>query len=280
MLSYLFVAIAIAQPQWGAKPETVAERLDVMLALDISTSMLATDNNSVRRLTHAKDVIFSLLEQLEGDRAGLLYFAEASIVVSPLASDVSTLKDFLAAMTPETLVHSSTRIGNAIEIATARFISDKNKLTDSDSSGQKVLILFTDGEDHGTTDATEAAKAAKKKGVHVYCVGVGTTDKPVPIPLPIESAGYKRDIDGKLVLTALNEERLREIAKAGNGNYYHANEGTTQLTKDLARLEKQKFRVRADGEYQERFQWFVGLVLILLIGELLLQKWVNSKVGK
>lgn len=276
MLSYLFVAIAIAQPQWGAKPETVAERLDIMLALDISTSMLATDNNSVRRLTHAKDMIFSLLKQLEGDRFGLLYFAEASIVVYPLASDVSTLRDFLAAMTPETLVHSSTRIGNAIEVATARFISDKNELTNSDSSGQKVLILFTDGEDFGT-DATEAAKAAKREGVHIYCVGVGTSDKPVPIPLPIESAGYKRDIDGKLVLTALNAERLREIAKAGNGNYYHANEGIAQLTKDLARLEKQKFRVRADGEYQERFQWFVGLVLIFLIGELLIQKRMNLK---
>lgn len=277
MLSYLFLVIAIAQPQWGAKPETVAERLDVMLALDISTSMLATDNNSIRRLTRAKDVMSSLLEQLEGDRVGLLYFAEASIVVCPLTSDVTMLREFLAAMTPETLVHSGTRIDNAIEIATDRLIFDQSNLTTgTDSSGQKALILFTDGEDHGT-DAIAAAKAAKREGVHIYCVGIGNPDKPVPIPLPIESAGYKRDINGQLVLTALDADYLYEIAKVGNGNYYHVNEGTAQLTTDLARLEKQKFRVRSDGEYQERFQWFVGLALIFLIGELLIQKWINRK---
>ena len=277
MLSYLLITLAIAQPQWGAKPETVAERLDVMLALDISTSMLATDGNPVRRLTHAKNVMSSLLEQLQGDRVGLLYFAEASIVVCPLTSDVTTLRDFLTAMTPETLVHSGTRIGNAIEIATDRLIFDQSDLTTgTDSGGQKVVIFFTDGEDHGI-DAIAAAKAAKRKGVRIYCVGIGNSNKPVPIPLPIESAGYKRDVNGQLVLTALDEDYLEEIAKAGNGNYYHANEGIAQLTTDLTQLEKQKFRIRADGEYQERFQWFVGLGLILLIGELLIQKWMNGK---
>lgn len=277
MLTFLLVILAIAAPQWGAKPEIVAERLDVMLALDISTSMLAIDSNSIRRLTHAKNVIFSLLKQLEGDRVGLLYFAEGSIVVCPLTNDVSTLRDNLAAMTPETIVYRGTRIGNAIEVAADRFISDQSELTtDTDSSGQKVLILFTDGEDHGE-DANEAAKAAKREGIHIYCVGVGTSDKSVPIPLPAEGAGYKRDVNGQLVLTTLDETRLREIAEMGNGNYYHANEGTAQLTKDLARLEKQKYRIRADGEYRERFQWFVGLALMLLIGELLIQKWINRQ---
>ena len=280
MLSCLLVAIAVVHPQWGAEPEKVAERLDVMLALDISTSMLATDGNSARRLTHAKDVMSSLLEQLEGDRVGLLYFAEASVMVCPLTSDVTTLREFLAAMTPETLVHRGTRIGNAIEVATDRLISDQNDLTTTgpESSGQKVLIFFTDGEDHEGT-AVDAAKAAKRKGVHIYCVGVGTSDKLVPIPLPVESAGYKRDVNGQLVLTTLDEVGLREIAEAGNGNYYHANEGIAQLMTDLARLEKRRFRNRSDGEYQERFQWFVGLALILLVGELLIQKWVNKKEG-
>ena len=280
-LSYTLITLAIAYPQWGAKPETVAERLDIMLALDISTSMLATDGNSVRRLTHAKNVMFSLLEQLQGDRVGLLYFAEASIVVCPLTNDVTTLKEFLTAMTPETLVHRGTQIGNAIEVATTRLVPEQSNFTttDTDPSGQKVLIFFTDGEDHGT-DAIEAAKAAKRKGIHIHCVGIGNPDKPVPIPLPIESAGYKRDVNGQLVLTALDENYLDEIAKAGNGNYYHANEGIAQLTTDLARLEKQKFRVRADGEYQERFQWFVGLALIFLIGDLLIQKWMNGKQNK
>lgn len=281
MLSYFCAAIAMAQPQWGAKPETVAERLDVMLALDISTSMLAIDSNSDRRLTQAKEAIFSLLEELEGDRIGLLYFAEASVVVCPLTPDVRTLREFLTAMTPETLVHRGTRIGNAIEIATPRLIPDQDNLLTigPNISGQKVLILFTDGEDHGE-NVIEAVKAAKREGINIYCVGVGSSEKPVPIPLAVEGIGFKRDVNGQLVLTALNEISLCEIAEAGNGNYYHANEGIAQLATDLARLEKQKFRIRSDGEYQERFQWFVGLALMLLIGELLIQKWISKKKGR
>jgi Ca-activated chloride channel family protein len=278
MLSYFCVAIAIAQPQWGVKPETVAERLDVMLAVDISTSMLSVDDNSVRRLTQAKDFMFSLLERLKGDRVGLLYFAEASVVVCPLTSDVNTLREFLASLTPETLAHRGTHIGNAIKVATDRFVSNKSNLTtlDTDSNGQKVLILFTDGEDHGD-NAVEAAKAAERDDIHIYCVGVGSSEKPAPIPLPVESAGYKRNVNGQLVLTALDEVSLREIAEAGNGKYYHANEGVARLTIDLERLEKQKFRVRSDGEYQVRFQWFVGLALFLLLGELLMRTWINIK---
>ena len=133
------MTLAIARPQWGAKPEPVAERLDVMLGLDISTSMLAEDKKSVRRLTDAKEAIFSLLEALEGDRFGLLYFAEASFVVCPLTTDTTTLREFLAAVTADTLTHSGTRISNAIEIATDRLITDRDDLTaiDTDFGGQK-----------------------------------------------------------------------------------------------------------------------------------------------
>lgn len=283
LLSYLCVTLAIARPQWGAKSESVAERLDVMLALDISTSMLAADEKSVRRLDHAKAFIASLLDELEGDRVGLLYFAEASFVVCPLTSDTATLREFLAAITAETLTHSGTRIRNAIEIAMDRLISEQNQpAIASDFDGQKVLILFTDGEDHGE-EAVEVAQAATQKGVHIYCVGVGNPIRSVPIPLigdaEAEATPYKRDADGQLVLTTLDETRLQEIAKAGNGGYYHAATGMTELAADLARLEKQKFRIRADGEYQERFQWFVAGALILLICEVLHFRLLFRKPG-
>ena len=274
LVGYILLTLAIARPQWGAKPEPVSERLDVMLALDISTSMLAEERESFRRLTHAKEVMFSLLGELKGDRVGLLYFAEASFVVCPLTSDTATLREFLEAITAETLSHSGTRIGNAIETATARLSSDQNDTTAiaTDFEGQKVLILFTDGEDH-EGEAIEAARMATQKGVHIYCVGVGNAVQSVPIPLPrdttAETAPYKRDASGQLVLTALEETRLQEITEAGNGKYYHASGGIAQLTADLARLEKQKFRIRSDGEYQERFQLFVVGALILLIHELL-----------
>ena len=274
LLSYFLLTFAIARPQWGTKPEPVAERLDVMLALDISTSMLAEDEESLRRLIHAKEVMFSLLEELEGDRVGLLYFAEASFVVCPLTIDIATLREFLEAVTAETLTHSGTRIGNAIETATARLSPNQTDTVtiDTDFGGQKVIILFTDGEDHGE-EAIEAAKKATREGVHIYCVGVGNAVQSVPIPLPqdaaTETAPYKRDANGQLVLTALDETQLQEIAEAGNGGYYHATEGTARLVEDLARLEKQKFRIRSDGEYQERFQLFVVGTLILLTYELL-----------
>ena len=272
LLSCLCVILAVARPQWGAKPESVAERLDVMLALDISTSMLAENEQSVQRLDRAKTVIFSLLDELEGNRIGLLYFAEASFVVCPLTSDTDTLREFLAAVTAETLAHSGTRIAHAIETATERLTLDqKNATIAPDAAGQKALILFTDGEDHGE-EAVEAAKAAAPKGVHIYCVGIGNTVRSVPIPLrgdvDVEATPYKRDVNGQLVLTALDEKLLQEIAKAGNGNYYHATTGITQLATDLKRLKKQRFTVRSDGEYQERFQWFVAGALMLLIYEL------------
>ena len=281
LLSSSLLIFAIARPQWGVKPEPVAERLDVMLALDISTSMLAEDEGSLRRLTHAKEIMFSLLGELKGDRVGLLYFAEASFVVCPLTSDTATLREFLDAITAETLTHSGTRIGNAIQTATTRLSSNQNDTTaiDADFGGQKVLILFTDGEDHGE-EAIEAARTATQEGVYTYCVGIGSTIRSVPIPLPQgttteTTAPYKRDANGQLVLTALDENQLREIAEAGNGRYYHANTGVVQLTADLARLEKQKFRIRSNSEYQERFHLFVGGALILLICE----RWLSGTRG-
>lgn len=285
MLGYVLVTLAIARPQFSAKPEPVAERLDVMLALDISTSMLAADIKP-NRLHHAKSAISSLLARLEGNRIGLLHFAEASFVVCPLTTDTSTLKEFLEAIEAETLTHSGTRIGNAIEIATARLGSaartdtgsNEQTATHPTSDGQKALILFTDGEDHGE-EAVEAAKAAHREGVYIYCIGVGTPEQPVPIPLAGGSAGYKRDVNGQLVLTTLHETLLRDIVKAGRGTYYHASADMARLTADLAQLERQKFRVSAKGEYQERFQLFIGIALILLVCELLLQKRVNRKGG-
>ncbi len=273
LLVCLLLSFSLTFPKWGAKPETVAERLDVILALDISTSMLATDSNSTRRLTHAKDVIITLLDKLQDVRFGLLYFAEASVVVCPLTNDVNTIKEFLSALKPESLVHRGTRIGNAIDTAKERFIEDSNSIaTLNENSGQQVIILFTDGEDHGN-NVSNAVVEAKMIGISIFCVGVGSSDKSVPIPLPDESIGYKRDASGQLVLTSLNENLLSEIADEGEGHYYHANIGVSHLLTDLSRIKKKKFKISSDGEYINRFQWFVGFAMFFLLVEIFIQNW-------
>ena len=332
IVSYLLVTFAIAQPQFGEKQEPVQQQaVDIMLALDISTSMLAQDpdNRNVvldnvedglrkdttspritypnatrmteNRLSRAKRAMFSLIEAMQGNRIGLLLFAEASFVVCPLTTDASTLKEFVAAVETETLLHSGTQIGNAIEAGVARLNRERN-------SAHKALILSTDGEDHGGT-AIEAAKAAVSTGVHVYCIGVGTPGKPVPIPLPVlpppenqksrngqrpfrvtqrdvqapthhsernaidrETEKYKRNVSGQLVLTELGEETLREVAAQGQGRYYHETEifqQSGQLAGELAQLATRQFKVgRSDSGYAERFQLFVGIAIFLLIAEM------------
>ena len=271
---FLLLSISITFPQWGAKPETVGERLDVILALDISTSMLATDSNSVRRLTHAKEVIFALLDKLQDVRVGLLYFAEASVVVCPLTNDVNTIREFLLALKPESLVHRGTRIGNAIDIVKERFIKVDSDLvaTQNNNSGQQVMILFTDGEDHGENVA-DSVEAAKMDGITIFCVGVGSSDEYVPIPLPDETLGYKRDASGQLVLTILDENRLSEIADAGDGHYYHASIGVSHLIADLSKIKKKRFKISSHGAYINRFQWFLGFALFFLLVELFIQNW-------
>ena len=182
IVSYLLVTFAIARPQFGEKQEPVQRQaVDMMLALDISTSMLAEDGEKTNRLRRAKRAIFSLIEAMQGNRIGLLLFAEASFVVCPLTTDASTLKEFVAAVETETLVHSGTQIGHAIETAVAR-LNHEDSLKNQENNNvvfgttqrdqpspsdhpvrnaidRKALILWTDGEDHGGT-AVEAAKAA------------------------------------------------------------------------------------------------------------------------
>ena len=273
LLCFVLLSLGLARPQWGAKPESVSERLDVILALDISTSMLAIDENSDRRLTQAKHIMSDLLTQLGGNRVGLLYFAEESFIVCPLTNDFHTIREFLHAISPQTIVHRGTNIGNAINVASSRLITEQNGLTTglNNTNAHKVVVLFTDGEDHSVETLTEV-DSAQKNGIHTYCIGVGSANKPIPILLPEKNKGYKRDMSGQLVLTQLDEQHLKDIAASGNGQYYHVNEGVSKLVSDLSKLEKQKYRIRSNGEYIDRYQWFVGLALLLFVLELLIPR--------
>ena len=273
LICFVLLTLGLARPQWGAKPESVSERLDIILALDISTSMLAKEANSDRRLTQAQQIMSELLTQLGGNRVGLLYFAEESFIVCPLTYDLHTLREFIRAVSPETIVHRGTNIGNAINIASSRLIIEQNRLSTGsiNSRAHKVVVFFTDGEDHNLHTLKEV-DSAQMNGIHIYCIGVGSANKPIPILLPDKNKGYKRDMNGQLVLTQLDEQHLKDITTTGKGHYYHVNEGVSKLVSDLSKLEKEKYRIRSTGEYQDRYQWFVGLALLLLVSELLLPR--------
>jgi Ca-activated chloride channel homolog len=266
ILSYLFLTLALARPQVGTKLETIQHRgLDIMIALDISASMLAEDIKP-NRLLKAKSVISSLITQLRGDRIGLIAFAGSSFVQCPLTTDYATFREFLAAVQPTTISHTGTQLRIAIVTAVSSL------KTESDDF--KVLIILSDGEDHGA-GAIEAAESAFKAGIRIYCVGVGSAAEGVPIPLRNPRGnllGYKKDQDGRLVITRLNETLLREIAQTAGGVYFRATPDGTEvnsLSKDLASLETRAFEEQRFTHYVERFQYFLALALLFLVWEFL-----------
>jgi Ca-activated chloride channel family protein len=267
ILSYLFLVLALARPQIGTKLELVRRRgLDVMIAVDISASMLAEDIKP-NRLLKAKHAISALIDRLSGDRVGLITFAGVSFVQCPLTTDYAAARLFLDALDIDTISQSGTEISEAIRVAATSFNQEESKY--------KVLVFFTDGEDHGEK-AIESAKAAFKSGIRLFCVGVGSPEQGAPIPLREPSGeflGYKRDRNGELVVTKLDDLLLREIAQLTHGNYYQATPGEAEIERlyeDLAALERREIEERQFTQYEERFQYFLAFALLFLVWELLL----------
>ena len=267
LLSYLFLVLALARPQIGTKLELVRRRgLDIMIALDISASMLAEDIKP-NRLLKAKHAISSLIDRLDGDRVGLVAFAGASFVQCPLTTDYAAARLFLDTLDVDTISQGGTEISEAIVTAASSFNQEEHQY--------KTLVFFTDGEDHGEK-AIEAAKAAFNRGVRIFCVGVGSPDRGAPIPLREpngEFLDYKRARNGELVMTKLDDLLLREIAQLTHGNYYQATPGEAEielLHEDLALLERRELEERQFTQYEERFQYFLAFALLFLVWELLL----------
>ena len=266
-LSYLFLALAIARPQIGTKLELIQTRgLDIMIALDISTSMLAEDIKP-NRLLKAKHAISALIDRARGDRIGLIAFAGNGFVQCPLTTDYATTQEFLDALETGTISHSGTQIDKAIDTAMASF--------NLETEGNKVLIIFSDGEDH-SGKVIDAAKRASQENIQTYCVGMGLPNQAVPIPL-YEPDGdflkYKRDDTNELVLTMLNDSLLRDIARVTQGNYYRTSQDGREinlLSKKLSSLEKRTFEEEQFTEYEDRFQYFLAFALLFLVWELLL----------
>lgn len=259
VVSFLLV-LTLARPQIGTRLTMSNRRgVDVLIAIDTSLSMLAQDIKP-NRLEKAKLEVASLIDKLKGDRVGIMIFAGSSFVQCPLTLDYNAAKMFLSIIEAGMLPRPGTAIGDAIDKAIASFIKKQRKY--------KVLVLLTDGEDH-QTKPIEAANRAKKEGVIIYTIGIGTK-KGEPIPLVDEKGGvtgYKKDRDGEVVMSRLDEVTLQKIALLTNGKYYHASPSEFELDKiynEIGKMEKKELSSRLFTQYEDRFQYFLGLALILL----------------
>lgn len=266
--------LSLARPQLGTRLQSVErEGQDIMIALDVSLSMLAEDI-APNRLEKAKHEISSFINRLEGDRIGLIAFSGKAFVQCPLTLDYGAANMFLDVMEPELIPVPGTALSEAIQKAVTSFVEKERK--------HKVLILITDGEGH-VGEPIEMAKAASKEGVVIYCVGIGSSQG-VPIPMVDERGnrtGFKKDRNGEVVMTKLDELTLEKIALETGGKYYRASAGEVELDKiysDIEDMEKKELASQQFSQYEDRFQGLLGLALFLLVLEVLIPERHREKI--
>ena len=257
------VIIAAANPQYGENERTVVSKgIDIMVALDISKSMMAEDLvPDYNRLDIAKLAIGKLMNELRGDHVGIVVFAGEAYKQLPLTPDYQVAKLFLKSIGSDMISSQGTDIGNAIKLCMSSFHEERKT--------NKAIIIISDGEDHEEM-AVNAASEANENGVVICTVGMGS-DKGVPIPIIRngKKVGIKKDKDETTVLTKLNEQNLIQIAEAGNGTYTKTRGLNLDLRKILDRINKiEKSSLKKDrySTYDDQFQWFLfpGLLLLFL----------------
>lgn len=265
-----FMVLLLARPQFGTKIETVKRQgIETVIALDISNSMMAQDV-APNRLERSKNVISRLVDGFEDDKVGLIVFAGDAFIQLPITNDFISAKLFLESISPSLITRQGTNIKAAIDMATRSF-------TPREGVG-KAIIIITDGENH-EGGAVEAAKAAAEKGMMVYVMGVGT---PEGAPIP-EGRGndFRRDKEGNVIVTKLNEQMCQEIAAAGNGVYIRIdNTGNAQkiLQKEVDKLAKADLDTAVYSEHDEQFQVMAWIAFVLLLLEMLLMVKKNPRL--
>ena len=252
--------VMLARPQMGTKiSQEKRTGIETIIALDISNSMLAEDIVP-SRLDRSKMMVENLVDHFTNDKIGLIVFAGDAFVQLPITSDYVSAKMFLSTIDPSMMATQGTDIAAAINMAV-------NSFTQEEGIG-KAIIVITDGEDH-EGGALEAAEEARKKGMSVYVLGVGSTQG-APIPIP-GTGDYMKDNTGNTVMSALNEEMCRQVAQAGGGVYIHVENNSAaqqQLDNELDKLSKKETSTTVYSDYDEQFQAFGILALLLLILEI------------
>ncbi|MBN9284612.1 MULTISPECIES: VWA domain-containing protein [Flavobacterium] len=259
LLALAGIILALVNPKIGTKMETVKRQgVDIVFAVDISKSMLAEDI-APNRLEKSKQIVSQIINQLGSDRIGIVGYAGSAYPVLPITTDYSVAKMYLQSMNTDMVSSQGTALSEAIKLATSYF---------DDPQTSKLIVLISDGEDHGE-GFEEAVEEAKEKRIKILTIGVGT-EKGGPIPLRRNGTieGFKKDSKGETVVTKLYPETLKTIAKNANGGYVFG--GNTKeviefVKNGLDNLEKTDFESQQMADFQSQYQWFLGIAFVLLL---------------
>jgi len=265
--------LMLARPQFGSKIEDVKKQgVEVIIALDVSNSMLAEDIQP-DRLTRAKQAISRLVDNLDNDKIGLIVFAGDAYIQIPVTTDYISAKMFLSTITPDIVPKQGTAIGAAISLGIRSFTPGDGK--------SKALIIITDGENH-EDDPLKGAGEAAKAGIIIHTIGIGSTEG---VPIPIMRNGKKdflKDSKGNTVITRLDENILKKIALATNGNYVRAsnsNIGLDEIFADIKKMKKQDLQSTQYTEYNDQYQIFAAITLIFLLIDFIVMDRKNRRLA-
>ncbi len=270
MLAVSCMVVALAHPQLGSKlKEVQREGIEIMLAIDVSNSMLAEDFEP-NRLERTKYAVNRLLDGIEEDKIGVIVFAGDAYVQLPITSDYVAARNFVAQISPNMVSKQGTAIGAAIDLAANSFSSQ--------SGDSRVVVLITDGENH-EDNALNAAEAAAAKEISIYTIGMGT-----PEGAPIEIDGdFIRDEEGEIVVSKLDEETLQKIALQTGGAYIRATNQSVGLNEIITKINstvKAKFEAQVYEEYSESYQYFAAAALVFLLLSMLVMSRRNRLLAK
>jgi len=253
------LSIALVNPKIGTKLETVrSQGVDIVFAVDVSKSMLAEDI-APNRIDKSKQLVTQIINSLNSDRVGIIAYAGKAFPQLPITTDYASAKMFLQNMNTDMLSSQGTAISEAIQLAKTYY--------DDEEQTNRVLIIISDGEDHGG-EATDIAEEANEKGIKILTVGVGDTKGgPIPIKRNGVILNYKKDNKGETVITRLNEETLKEIAEETNGVYINGSntaEVVDAIKEVLDNMDKTEFESKQIADFKDQFQWFIAFGILLL----------------
>lgn len=266
LLGLSFLILGLVNPKIGTKLETVKrEGVDIVFALDVSKSMLAEDI-APNRLEKAKRIVSEIINQLASDRIGIIAYAGQAYPQLPITTDYGAAKMFLQSMNTDMLSSQGTAIDAAINLASTYY--------DDSQQTNRVLFIVSDGEDHSESSTTAAVENATQNGIRIFTIGVG---KAKGAPIPIKRNGIveslKKDNEGEVVITRLNETILSEIADRGNGEYIdgsNTEEAVEYIKEELNRMDRTEFEAKQFAEYKDQFQWFLAAGFLFLFLDIFL----------